>query len=140
MVKLVREFWELFVMNPPNSKTKKFVWLTGTQETLVNFVCFVSSFILQWLICVTITSIDYIAFIPFFRHNGNKKWIKIVSLKTWREKTILETVMGAITIFKWSLCVTKFSWQTLWTQKLTFRFLKRQEISEVTAFSEEGLV
>jgi len=69
MVKLIGEFWELFVMNPPNSKTRKFVWLTGTQETLMNFVCFVSSFNLQQLICIAMTSIDYIAFIPFFKHS-----------------------------------------------------------------------
>jgi hypothetical protein len=26
-------------------------------------------------------SIDYNAFIPFFKYSGNKKWINIVSLK-----------------------------------------------------------
>jgi len=78
MVKFVGEFWKVFVVNPPNSKTRKFMWLAGTQETLMNFACFVSSFILQWLICIVMTSVGYIAFIPFFKHIGNKKWIKIV--------------------------------------------------------------
>ena len=111
MVNLVGQLWKLSVVNPPNSRARYFVWKTVTQETLMNFVCFVSSFILHRFIYTVMTSIDYIAFKFFFKHNGIGKYVKIVGSKIWRKKSILVSY-GWDNNIKMEFWCQQFIWQS----------------------------